>query len=39
MTGQLHQVNLKYVPEEDRLLLRMSTSDGDELRLWLPVAT
>ena len=32
---QIHQVNLKYIPEQDRLLLRINTKTGEELRLWL----
>ncbi|MFQ5658923.1 MAG: hypothetical protein ACE5GZ_00745 [Gammaproteobacteria bacterium] len=35
MTDQLHQINVSYVPVEDRLLLRVSTKKGDEYRLWL----
>ena len=30
----LHQFNLEYNAEEDRLLFRMSTRDGTEIRLW-----
>jgi hypothetical protein len=32
---QIHQLNLKYNPEQDRLLLRINTSTQLELRLWL----
>lgn len=32
---RLHQIRVDYHPEQDRLLLRVSTSDGAELRLWL----
>ena len=32
---RIHQLNLKYVPEQDRLLLRINTKTGEELRLWL----
>lgn len=31
----LQQINFAYVPEEDRLLLRASTTLGDEYRLWV----
>lgn len=32
---QLFQINISYVPGEDRLLLRVSTTGGDEYRVWL----
>ena len=32
---QLFQINVSYVPGEDRLLLRVSTTGGDEYRVWL----
>ena len=35
MTDQLHQLNINYVPVEDRLMLRMNTKAGDEYRVWL----
>lgn len=35
MTTQLHQLNISYIPKEDRLLLKISTKDNDEYRLWL----
>lgn len=35
MTGQLHQMNISYNPQEDRLLLRVSSKSGEEFRLWL----
>lgn len=35
MTDALHQVNLTYSSEEDRILLRLSTSARQEYRLWL----
>lgn len=35
MTDQLHQMNVSYIPKEDRLLLKISTKQGDEYRLWL----
>ncbi len=34
MTNQLHQLNINYVPVEDRLMLRMNTNSGDEFRVW-----
>jgi hypothetical protein len=35
MTDHLHQLNINYVPVEDRLMLRINTQAGDEFRLWL----
>ncbi len=35
MSDQLHQLNVNYIPVEDRLMLRMSTKAGDEYRVWL----
>jgi len=35
MTDPLHQMNISYIPGEDRLLLRASTLGGDEYRIWL----
>ena len=32
---RLHQINLGFSPEEDRLLLRISTTEKTEYRLWL----
>ncbi len=31
----IHQIQLKYEQIEDRLLLRVSTTEGDEFRFWL----
>jgi len=31
----IHQIQLKYDQLEDRLLLRVSTTEGDEFRFWL----
>lgn len=31
----LHQLSVIYVDEQDRLLVRFNTTEGDELRLWL----
>lgn len=33
--ASLHQIQLSFVAEEDRLLLRVSTKDHQELRFWL----
>ncbi len=35
MPDQLYQMNVSYVPKEDRLFLRVSSKSGDEYRLWL----
>ncbi|MBF0143995.1 MAG: hypothetical protein HQL57_09610 [Magnetococcales bacterium] len=35
MSGRIHQIQLAYSQEEDRLLLRVTTSDSREYRLWL----
>ena len=35
MTSPLHQINVTYVPTEDRLLMRVTTREGDEYRVWL----
>lgn len=35
MTGALHQLKLDYAAAEDRLVLRISTHDKTEVRLWL----
>jgi hypothetical protein len=35
MTQSLQQLNMIYVPEQDRLLLRISTSGDAEYRIWL----
>ena len=34
MSPQLRQLNVTYVPAEDRLLLKVSTSDDQEYRAW-----
>ena len=34
MSPKLRQLNVTYVPEEDRLLLKVSTSDDQEYRAW-----
>jgi len=33
--AQLKQIQIRYIPLEDRLLLRINTADGDEFRFWL----
>ena len=35
MSNALQQVNMIYVAEQDRLLLRISTTGDDEYRIWL----
>lgn len=35
MNNALQQMNITYVPEQDRLLLRISTSGDAEYRIWL----
>ena len=35
MAQRLHQIQLAYKPEQDRLLLRARTSSGYEYRIWL----
>lgn len=35
MSTHLHQMTVKYVPQEDRLLLRVATSEKTEYRMWL----
>lgn len=35
MANALHQINLKFVPEQDRLLLRVRTQGGEEVALSL----
>ena len=34
MTNQLHQINIAYIDKEDRLLMRATTKNGDEFRVW-----
>jgi len=33
--GQLHQMNIEFQPIEDRLVLKINTTDKSEFRLWL----
>ena len=35
MSTQLHQLTIKYLPTEDRLLLRIGTTEKTEYRMWL----
>jgi len=35
MSDKLHQINITYSNKEDRLLLRVTTIQGDEYRVWL----
>ncbi|NKB38655.1 MAG: hypothetical protein GKR93_16095 [Gammaproteobacteria bacterium] len=35
MSDQLHQINISYQPKEDRLMLKISSGNGDEYRFWL----
>jgi hypothetical protein len=32
---QIHQMSVTYVPEQDRILMRINTREGEEMRLWL----
>ena len=34
MSDQLHQINITYIDKEDRLLMRATTKNGDEYRIW-----
>lgn len=34
MTDQLHQINIAYIDKEDRLLMRATTQNGNEYRVW-----
>lgn len=35
MKDKLHQINVSYSGKDDRLLLRATTTQGDEYRVWL----
>lgn len=35
MNDKLHQINVTYSNKQDRLLLRITTTAGDEFRIWL----
>lgn len=32
---RIHQLSVTYQPEQDRVLLRVGSTDGDEMRIWL----
>lgn len=32
---QIHQLSVTYLPEQDRILVRINTREGEEMRLWL----
>ena len=32
---QIHQMSVTYLPEQDRILLRINTTEGEETRMWL----
>ncbi len=32
---QIHQMTVSYLAEQDRILMRINTTDGEEMRLWL----
>jgi hypothetical protein len=32
---QIHQMSCTYQPEQDRILMRINTREGDEMRIWL----
>ena len=32
---QIHQMSVTYLPEQDRILMRINTTEGEEMRLWL----
>ena len=34
-TMQIHQMSVTYLPEQDRILMRINTTDGEEMRMWL----
>ncbi|MGE4242506.1 hypothetical protein [Ramlibacter sp.] len=31
----IHQMSVTYLPEQDRILMRINTTDAEEMRLWL----
>ena len=35
MAMNIHQLSVTYLPEEDRILARINTTAGEEMRLWL----
>jgi hypothetical protein len=32
---QIHQMSVTYLPEQDRILMRVNTVEGEEMRMWL----
>ena len=32
---QIHQMSVTYLPEQDRILMRINTREGEEMRMWL----
>lgn len=32
---QIHQMSVSYLPEQDRILMRLNTHEGQEMRMWL----
>jgi hypothetical protein len=32
---QIHQMSVTYLPEQDRILMRVNTTEGEETRMWL----
>ena len=32
---QIHQMSVSYLPEQDRILMRINTHEGEEMRMWL----
>ena len=32
---QIHQMSVTYMPEQDRILMRINTTEGEEMRMWL----
>jgi len=32
---QIHQMSVTYLPEQDRILMRVNTREGEEMRMWL----
>lgn len=32
---QIHQMSATYLPEQDRILMRINTREGEEMRMWL----
>jgi hypothetical protein len=32
---QIHQMSVTYLPEQDRILMRINTTEGGEMRMWM----